>query len=265
MKAREEYLAFVKNKEHGKKQLQTEIRVVSKHRNIALQNYAQNANLTNSLRSIQKKEGFFMGNLLDYIQLAIGLAGLYLTIYLALKAKYEKLWNINPSDKQNRLKCSNIAGFVELLNTITIILAIIIITLYFPPFKGFFHFFKESNFNTPQGKIIYILSSSISFLILTFWIVKDTFFDDLNLYNAIYQYLFFVVNYIYSIIALLKLNQFALTYFLKLYENSYIYMFFAICMTHFIMIIILLTVNISSSYGYTMLIDFLSDKFTEKR
>ena len=181
MKAREEYLAFVKNKEHGKKQLQTEIRVVSKHRNIALQNYAQNANLTNSLRSIQKKEGFFMGNLLDYIQLAIGLAGLYLTIYLALKAKYEKLWNINPSDKQNRLKCSNIAGFVELLNTITIILAIIIITLYFPPFKGFFHFFKESNFNTPQGKIIYILSSSISFLILTFWIVKDTFFDDLNL------------------------------------------------------------------------------------
>lgn len=202
-----------------------------------------------------------MGDLVGFLQLAVGLAALYVSIYFALKKKYEKLRELHLNVKQFIKKSNKIKESVGFLNTIYIIITLIIISLYFSPFKGFFQFFEGDDFNTSQGKNIYIVSSVISSLILLYFIIKISY--DIDILDCIYQYLFCAFIYIFDIIVLLKINQFALSYYTKTYEESLIDMHFRVFITHFFIDFILIVVYMFSYFGYIIFIDFLNDKFTE--
>lgn len=201
-----------------------------------------------------------MSELLGLLQLVVGLAALYVSIYLALKKKYVKLHEQHLNNKlfNESDKISKSLGF---LNTIYIIITLIIILLYFFPFKDFFQFFKGNDFNSLHGKNIYIVSSVISSLILLFFIIKIFYNEDIL--DCIYQYLFCVFSYIFHIIVLLKINQFALTYALKLHEESSIDMIFSLFIMHFFMDSVLLIVYLFSYIGYDNFIHFLDNKFSE--
>lgn len=203
-----------------------------------------------------------MSILLGFLQLAVALAGLYVSIYIVLKKKYEKLSEQHLYTKQNRIKKYKIEESVSLLNTIYIIIALVLISLYFSPFKGFFQFFKGNEFNTTLGKKIYIVSSSISALILTFCIVM--YLGHIKIRNRIYHCVFCAFTYIYSIIVMLKLNQFALTYYIKSNEESLTNMYLNIFVTHILMDWILSIVYMLSFLGYFVFIDFLHNKFTNE-
>lgn len=204
-----------------------------------------------------------MSNFLAFLQLTVGLAALYVTIYLALKKKYEKLRELHLNINEFIDKSDKIRETVGWLNTIYIIITLIAILFYISPFKGFFQFFKGNDINTPLGKNIYTISSVISFLILTFVIIKLTFFDVMDFFDGKYSLLFCAFVYIFDIIVLLKINQFALTYYIKSCEESLINMYYNIIITHMFMDFILLILYMFSHLGYSIFIDFLYNKFTE--
>ena len=213
-----------------------------------------------------------MSTLLGFLQLAVGLAALYVSIYLALKKKYEKLSELHLNLKQYIKKSDKIEKAVSLLNTIYIIITLVVISLYFSPFKGFFQFFKDNDFNTLQGKIIYVASSSISFLIFTICTVKFIFFNDIEIIDSFHEYIFCTFTYIYNIIIMLKINQLYLSYYTKLYGESLTEIYPSVYHIQFFMDIILvvfmdqiLVVLYTLSYSeYSIFIDFLNDKFTDE-
>lgn len=228
-----------------------------------------------------------MNNLLGFLQLAAGLAALYVSIYLPLKKKYENLkeeylkeeylnerlslYNSNAhrlennkkirkKGQNNLFKRNQTIKSVNLLNTIYIIITLTLILLYFSPFKGFFLFFKGNEFNTLQGKNVYILSSVILFLMLTLSIVIEVIFlCGKDILHKSHVYLFLAFDYIFDIILLLKTNQVALTFYLRAYEKSII----ILILCYFFVDVVFLHVFMFSLMGYNMLIDFLIDKFTE--
>lgn len=210
-----------------------------------------------------------MGNLLSFLQFVVALVALYVTLYLSLKKKYQNLQalrNLRKTDlpiKQFIKKCDKIEECFGLLNTIYIIITLIAITVYFSPFKGFFQFFREKDFNTPEGRSVYILSSSLSFLLLTYFIVKYTFFEDIIFLDGTYQYIFYSFVYFFSVVVMLKINQLSLIHFTETHDNSIMMLFLAIGFIHLIMDTILLVVYMFSLLGYGIFMDFLNDKFTD--